>query len=287
MKYLLIPLMCFLAVTKVTLQSQFSKSKKLNVADNIFYNFVMFSASAIILLPWLITKRSSPDTYIFGAVSGVLSVCFQLSYLFAFSKGKPVLVTTINNFSMFIPIAVSCIFFGDEFSMLKFIALIFASISIVMITSKKGAEVTTKSNIWILFAFMAFLTCGLMSSVQKVYSNLSDNFDVFSFVATTYVTASILSFIALKFTTKRSDTEFKLTKEPIISASIAGVFLGIFQCVSTYSASVINGVILYSVYNCSTNILFAFVRMVFFKERLTKKQVGGVISGIISILFMQ
>ena len=274
MKYLLIPLMCFLAVTKVTLQSQFSKSKKLNIADNIFYNFVMFSASAIILLPWLITKRSSPDTYIFGAVSGVLSVCFQLSYLFAFSKGKPVLVTTINNFSMFIPIAVSCIFFGDEFSMFKFIALIFASISIVMITSKKGAEVTTKSNIWILFAFMAFLTCGLMSSVQKVYSNLSDNFDVFSFVA-------------LKFTTKRSDTEFKLTKEPIISASIAGVFLGIFQCVSTYSASVINGVILYSVYNCSTNILFAFVRMVFFKERLTKKQVGGVISGIISILFMQ
>ena len=287
MKYLLIPLMCFLAVSKVTLQSQYSKSRKLSAADNIFYNFVMFTASAIILLPSLIMKKSSPDTYIFGAIAGIMSVCFQLSYLLAFSQGKPVLVTTINNFSMFIPIAVSCIFFGDEFDYMKLIALVFATLSIIMITSKKGAEVTTASNIWILFAFLAFLTCGLMSSVQKVYANLSENFDVFSFVATTYITASVLSFIALKFVTRRSDTEFKITKAPIISASVAGVFLGVFQCVSTYSASVINGVILYSVYNCATNILFAFVRLTFFKERLTKKQITGVISGIFSILFMQ
>lgn len=287
MKYLLIPLMCFLAVSKVTLQSQFSKSKKLSIADNIFYNFIMFTASAIILLPSLIMRRSSPDTYIFGAVTGILSVCFQLSYLFAFSKGKPILVTTINNFSMFIPIAVSCIFFGDAFDSMKLIALVFATVSILLITSKKGPEVKTTSNIWILFAFIAFLTSGLMSAGQKAYANLSPDFDVFSYVATSYVTASVLSFITLKFVTKRSDSEFKITKEPIISASVAGIFLGIFQCISTYSASVINGVILYSVYNCATNMLFAFVRMTFFKERLTKKQISGVLAGICAILFMQ
>lgn len=287
MKYLLIPLMCFLAVTKVTLQSHFSKSKKLSMADNIFYNFAMFTAAAIILFPMLITRKSSLDTYLFGAFTGILSVCFQLSYLFAFSKGKPVLVTTINNFSMFIPIAVSCIFLGDEFSSMKIIALIFATISIVLITSKKGSEVTTTSNLWLLFAFIAFLTSGIMSSGQKLYANLTRDFDVFSYVGTAYITASVLAFISLKFAVKRSDIPFKVTKDAIISASFAGVFLGVFQCVNTYSASVINGVILYSVFNCATNILFAFVRMFFFKEKLTKNQIIGVLAGVFAIFFMQ
>ena len=107
--------MCILATSKVAVQSHYSKSKSLDFFDSIFYNFIMFSAVALFFMPALFLDVPSVSTYVYGSIAGILSVVFQLSYMLAFSKGKPVLVTTINNFSMFIPIAVSCIFFGDAF----------------------------------------------------------------------------------------------------------------------------------------------------------------------------
>ncbi len=289
MEYLLIPLMCFLAVTKVSLQSQFSKSRTLGFAENIFYNFVMFTAAAILFIPALFLKRSSADTYIFGFIAGILSVCFQLSYMFAFSCGKPVLVTTINNFSMFIPIAVSCIFLCEPFGIMKMIALFFAAISIWIITSKNNANISGSpaSNRWLVYTLLAFFCNGFISSNQKIYANFSTSFDAFSFVAITYITASCLSFVAFKLVVHNKSIIFQYNKESIVSAGTAGAFLGIFQCVSTYAASLIDGVILYTVYNCATNILFVVVRTIFFRENLSRKQILGVIFGLCSILFMQ
>ena len=289
MEYLLITLMCFLAVTKVSLQSQFSKSRTLAFEENIFYNFVMFTAAAVIFIPLLLFKKISLDTYIFGIIAGILSVGFQLSYMFAFSNGKPVLVTTINNFSMFIPIAVSCVFLYEPFEVTKLIAIFFAAASIWMITLKKNTNISkdSTSNVWVWYTLIAFLCNGFISSNQKIYANFSEHFDVFGFVAITYITASCLSFVTLKIATHSKSTTLKNKKEVVVSAGTAGVFLGIFQCVSTYAASVIDGVILYSVYNCATNILFAIIRVLFFKENLSKKQICGVIFGICSILLMQ
>ncbi|MBQ7793721.1 MAG: hypothetical protein IJ366_04290 [Clostridia bacterium] len=289
MEYLLIPLMCFLAVTKVSLQSQFSKSRTFGFADNTFYNFVMFTAAAILFLPVLFLKRTSADTYIFGIIAGILSVGFQLSYMFAFSCGKPVLVTTVNNFSMFIPIAVSCIFLCEPFGSMKMIALFFAAVSIWIITSKNNTKISSSatSNRWLLYTLLAFFCNGFISSNQKIYANFSTAFDAFSFVAITYVTASCLSFAIFKLTVYNKSVVFKWDKETIVSAGTSGIFLGIFQCVSTYAASVIDGVILYTVYNCATNILFVVVRTIFFRDNLSKKQILGLISGLCAILFMQ
>lgn len=289
MEYFIIALMCFLAVTKVTLQSQFSKSRSLGFAENIFYNFVMFLSAAILFIPTLIVKKSTPDVYIFGFISGVLSVGFQLSYMFAFSHSKPILVTTINNFSMFIPIAVSCLFLQEHFNIMKLVALLFVAVSIYLITAKNDVDNTSLSisKKGLIFILAAFCCNGLMSSNQKIYAAFTSDFDAFNFVAVTYVTAAVLTFFIFLFTTIQKKEVVIKKKEVIISAGTAGVFLGVFQCVSTYAASVINGVLLYSVYNCATNILFAVIRMIFFKEKLSKKQIIGVILGIFSILLMQ
>ena len=288
MKYLLIPLLCCLAVSKVTLQSNYSKSKQMGLTDNIFFNMMMFAVVGIFFSPWLIFGNVPLDTYFFGAITGVLSVCFQLTYLFAFSKGKPVLVTTLNNFSMFIPIAVSCLIFGEPFGISRLVALILATASILLITLKKddGKSNNPSSNLWILFTFFAFLANGLLTANQKVYANLASDFNVFGFVASSYVTATILSLIVFIVILKKSDEKFEFNKKALISAGGSGLFLGLFQCVNTYAASVIDGAILYSAYNCGSTVLFALVRIVFFGEKLSKRQLAGVFLGVCSIFFM-
>ena len=72
----------------------------------------------------------------------------------------------------------------------------------------------------------------------------------------------------------------------LISGASAGVIIGIFQCLNTYAASVIDGAVLYSSYNCAASILSAAVGRILFKERLSKKQFVGVIIGILCIVFL-
>jgi len=288
LKYLLIPLMCILATSKVLLQSHYSKSKTFSACDGVLYNCIMFTASALFLIPSLFLRGVSIYTWCFGIIAGALSVGFQLAYMHAFSRGKPVLVTTINNFSMFIPIAASCIFLDESFGMPRAIALVLATVSLILITSKdKNADSKKpRSNSWILFTVVAFLCNGFISTNQKVYANKSTGFDVFSFVSITYITASLLLFITMVIIRRRSLSAIVINKSTLLSAGGAGVFLGAFQCVSTYAASLIDGVILYSVYNVATNVLFAFIRVLFFAEKLSKKQIIGVCIAICSVLFM-
>lgn len=288
LKYLLIPLMCILATSKVLLQSHYSKSRAFRAPDSVLYNCIMFTASALFLIPSLFLRSVSVYTWCFGIIAGVLSVGFQLAYMHAFSRGKPVLVTTINNFSMFIPIAASYIFLDESFGVPRVIALALATVSLILITSKDKNTYSKKasSNSWILFTVMAFLCNGLISTNQKVYASKSTGFDVFSFVSITYITASVLLLTTLLIIRRRNLSPIVINKSTLFSAGGAGVFLGAFQCVSTYAASLIDGVILYSVYNVATNVLFAFIRVLFFAERLSKKQIVGVCIAICSVLIM-
>lgn len=56
--------------------------------------------------------------------------------------------------------------------------------------------------------------------------------------------------------------------------------------INTYAASVIDGAVLYSTYNCATSMLSAAVGRLLFKEKLTNKQMIGVIVGIVSIMLL-
>jgi hypothetical protein len=107
MKYLLIPLLVILALSKVTLQSGFSKKHNKGLSDNVFYNFLMFATVAVIFSFFLINVGATATTIFHGVIMGVLSICYQVFYICAFSKGKISLTIIINNFSMLIPLFAS------------------------------------------------------------------------------------------------------------------------------------------------------------------------------------
>lgn len=290
MKYLLIPLMCILAVAKITLQSDFSKKSDKSLYDNIFYNMLMFIVAALFFSPFLLKGSIEHLTLVQGIIMGVLSVVFQFFYINAFSKGKMTLTVIINNFSMLIPIAVSYLMFGEPLGIMKIIGIILALVSLVMVTARvKNESVAKKYDniLWAIFMIVVFLSNGLISVNQKIYSKTAPNLQVFAFVAIAYISASLIS-AAILAVMRLSNTQKKTVLSPkmLISGASAGVIIGIFQCLNTYAASVIDGAVLYSTYNCATSMLSAAVGRLLFKEKLTNKQMIGVIVGIVSIMLL-
>ena len=128
---------------------------------------------------------------------------------------------------------------------------------------------------------------GFISVNQKIYSKIAPNLQIFDFVAIAYISATVISaviLIVIRFLNNQKKSN--LSSKMLISGASAGVIIGFFQCLNTYAASVINGAVLYSSYNCVTSILSAAVGRILFKERLSKKQFVGVIIGILCIVFL-
>lgn len=292
MTYLLIPLLCLLASAKVTLQSKFSKTKNEDISDNIFFNGIMFLTVALLFIPSLIKNSASYQTFIYGIIMGILSVVFQFFYICALKKGKMTLTVIINNFSMLIPVSVSVILFDEAFGLTKALGTILALMSFCLNIAKEkkvsDSEASNKNNLlWLTYTILVFISNGLISVNQKIYSMLTPKLQIFEFVAVAYITAAIISFSAwtiISLKTKKSSAK----KEPtvIIFGCAAGILLGIFQCLNTFAASVIDGAILYSTYNCGVSLTLTVIGKIIFKEKLSEKQYIGVFIGIAAIVFM-
>lgn len=282
--------MCVLAVTKITLQSDFSKKSDKSLYDSVSYNMLMFLVAAVFFSPFLLGGSIEWLTLIQGIIMGVLSVIFQFFYICAFSKGKITLTVIINNFSMLLPIGVSYYMFNEPLGFMKIIGILLALVSLVLVTAKgKNETISKKSDniLWLIFMVLVFLSNGFISINQKIYSKTVPKLQVFAFVAIAYISATIISAVILIVMRLLNNQKIsKLNSKMLISGASAGVIIGVFQCLNTYAASIIDGAVLYSSYNCATSILSAAVGRVLFKERLSQKQFIGVIIGILSIMFL-
>lgn len=290
MKYLLILFLCLIAATKITVQSKFAKTSGRTPEDNILFNGFMFLTAAIIFLPFLVKNGALPITLLMGAVMGILSVVFQISYICAFSKGKMALTVMINNFSMLMPTVISAVFLNEGFGILKTTGTIIALVSLILSVSPDSEKINqtekSKKSEWLICTFLVFLSNGFISINQKLYSVFTDKIEVFEFVAAAYLTASFLTAVILMALNIKDHKCIHTDKKTVVLSIIVGVLLGIFQCLNTYSASVLPGTVLYPVYNCGVFVLCAVISVAVFCEKLTKRQWIGIAAGIFAIVLL-
>ena len=293
MEYLLIPVLWILAVTKVTLQSRFSKNDHTGRAQSIFFNGLIFFVGSLILLPSLFDGPINSDTLVFGIVMGVMSFIFQFFYVAAFARGKTSITMVINNFSMLIPVLFSVVMFNESFGPVKVVATALVIVSFFLTVkddpSKSEGKTSTRGfdGIWLICTLIALFSGGFGSCAQKWYATTTDDFQVFEFVSISYFTAALISVIAIGILgIKEKKINVKPTRPVVISACLAGAVLGIFQCFYTYAPSVIDAAVLYPAFNCGASLVVTVVGVVFFKEKCSLRQYIGIGIGILAILLL-
>ena len=294
MEYLLIPLGCALASLKVTLQSKFSKSGKHTLSQNIFFTAIMFATISLMLLPTLFDGGISGKTVFYATLLGSFSLLYQILYVIALSMGRMTLTVIINNFGMLIPMIVSILFLGDEFTLLIGIGAALALVSLcltVVNNSKKGkaSKNAVEGEVWLVMALLVFLTNGLASVAQKLYTaRAGEDFQLFEFVCIAYMIAAAEAFVIFAVLAPRDKKKgIKLvTKSTVLIGCGVGAALGLFQCVNTFAMSLIPAPIYYPAYNCGTALLLALIGAILFKERFTVRQYIGIAIGVLAILIL-
>ena len=292
MEYLLIPIMWILASAKVTFQSRFSKNDHPGASQSIFFNGLIFFTGALILSPSLFDGRLSPYTLIFGAVMGIMSFIFQFFYITAFSRGKMSITVVINNFSMLIPVVFAVVFLDEKFGIFKIIATVLVLISFCLTVKDNGNAKSVKGQskfdwIWLGCTLLAFFSGGIASISQKWYAAVTDELQVLEFVVVSYLTATLMSAIAIGvFGLKNKKIDIKPSRPVILWGCVTGVILGAFQCLFTYAPSIMDAAVLYPAYNCGASVMLTVVGAVFFKEKCNVRQYIGIGIGIAAIVLL-
>ena len=197
-----------------------------------------------------------------GAINGALYLGGFVLLQFNIRKNGVVLSSVFMKLGLLVPMAVSVIAFGEKPEILQIAGFVLALAAIVLINSggEKGA---VSSGLWLVLLLLGGGCCDMMS---KVYEELGDKALSPSFLLYTFAAACILCFALMA-----------AKKQHI---GIAEVFWGVLIGIPNFFSAKfllraledIDAVIVYPTYSVATLLVITLVGVVFFREKLGKRQ---------------
>jgi drug/metabolite transporter (DMT)-like permease len=225
--------------------------------------------------PWLIT----------GIILGSLFIL--MFYFIGLSTQKAgITVTTLaNKVSLIIPVFFSIFWFHEKISVLKYVALFLAIISISLTLYKK--DIGKTKLLYFFLPVIIFFGSGITDSVIK-YAQAVSIPPVESAVFSVFV-FFIAFLLATIFMVTKSKTYTIRFHTPTF---LLGILLGLVNFGSLYfiinalNKSNLNSSLVFALVNISIVSLCALIGILFFKEKLSKINLTGIILAILSLCLL-
>ena len=290
MQFLIILALVALGTVKTTFQSRISKKYIRNSQDTLIYNSQVFAAIAVVMA--IIFKVSVPDKTLicFALIVACATLIFQSTYSVALSTGPVSLTVLIINFNVLLTTAVSVFFFKDKFYLTQFFGIMFLVISMFLSTAKveDGQKISAK---WLILTIIAAVSTAAGALLQKCYGKLPTEVEASdtTFLFFMYGFASIFGVITIllkRYTGKKEKSTMGFNKVVLGVSCIIGLVLGLYQKLYMNALVNIDGTLLFPTYAGLSSLVMTLIGVVMFKDRLSRKQVWGVVCGIICIILM-
>lgn len=289
---LIIIILVLLGSGKVTIQGRASRRYVRNSKDSVLFNAFLFAAIALFLALFFPKSPLSAGILVFGCAVAVGTMIFQVGYAISLSTGPVSISVMIMNFSVMISTLFSLFYFKEQLFITQIAGMLFLVMSMVLsadTSADKSGGVTGK---WLFVSIAAMLANGTASCILKLFSSTSyaetENSDI-TMLIVTYAVASALSFalFVLKgHTGKREKLSFKLGFGLPLYALATGAVLSVYQKLNMYALATIDGSFMFPTYAGLSSLCMTFIGIVFFGDRLSKRQKLSVVCGIACVLLM-
>jgi drug/metabolite transporter (DMT)-like permease len=240
------------------------------------------TAGVIGLLLMLLKDTSySVETFIFGALLGLLFVASFFAFAKAVAAAGTALATISSRLSVIIPIVFSIILFDEEPSAFKLFGFLFTGITFVLFyfSLLKQSNSSNKKGKYYLLLFV-LISIGINDFSLKVFKDTRPETDEPFFVLIIFFFAFIYSmlFIVLK--------KIRIDKTTFIT----GVGLGVPNVFSTIfllaALSQLPAILVYPAINIGIILFTAIGAYTLWREGMNKPGIAALISGVLAILFL-
>jgi len=220
----------------------------------------------------------------FGILLGILFIA--MFYLIGKSSQKAgITVTTLaNKLSLVFPVLFSLLYFNEEITVLKTIGLIAAFVAVFLTVYKK--ELKTTNFIFIVLPVIIFIGSGITDSVVKFVQAVkinSEEASIFSSIVflIAFIIGLIISFLQKKY------QKFKHFPTLILGILLGAVNFGsLYFIINALNKSTLNSSMVFAINNMSIVALCAFLGTFFFREKLNKTNIVGILLAIFSLYFL-
>lgn len=222
------------------------------------------------------------QTLIYAAVYAILLIFAQWFYTAALAKGNTALCSTVYSLGFILPTLSGAILWAESFSFLDLLGVLCA-ISAVIVSSGKPQLKTGKSYYFAPLV-IAMLASGGLGIVQKLQqkSAYAEQKSIFLLIA--FTLAAVISLLFSLFAKNQGDTSFRRGKLAV--ASCIGVCFGCCNLLNTTLAGLLDSAIFFPTLNIGVILLSMICGVIFFKERISKKEIVVLILGGVSILLL-
>jgi drug/metabolite transporter (DMT)-like permease len=278
MIYILISILCSVTVGIIF---KSAKRYRINIPQIICWNYLVAIVCCLIFFDIPLTGLKLPSSPVYIYLGILLPTIFAI---LARSINQIGIARTdiAQRLSLFIPLLASYFLFGEQFNLIKLLALAIGLAAIVFILTKKGKRSDSGS---IVYPLMVFVGYGIVDVLFKQVALLP----AISYPASlliVFVLAFTIALIAVLYFVVKEKQQFKLIN------LACGVALGLFNFANIFfylkahhSLSKTPSVV-FAAMNLGVIVLGTLVGVYLFKEKLSSLNKVGIFLALLSIVIL-
>ena len=249
---------------------------------------VLFLGGAVVLLLFGGIPQSgvSMQTLLYALIYGILLILAQWFYTSALASGSTALCSTVYSMGFILPTLSGAVFWSESLRVAGVIGILCA-VSAVVISGigKKQSSSANKDIGYFVPLIIAMLASGGLGIIQKLQqrSPYAEQRSAFLLIAFLIAAGSSLLFALVSRT---PSPYIRLRKVSLAVAGCVGLFFGCCNLLNTYLAGKLDSAVFFPTLNIGVILLSMGCGVLFFKERLRKKDIAVLLLGIACILLL-
>lgn len=279
MNWLLLFTSIILETCKNAFSNKFSKEKLKCASDIYKFNMILYIGSFVFLI-FCGNKDVSGYTLILALLFAFVTAAAQHYYLKALNEGSFAFTAFVQGCNLVIPTIYGAFFLGERLTFLKICAVIILTFSTALALDVKSEKIKTKC---LIFSLFSMIFTGFVGILQTVHQLSEHKEELIGFLFYSFLFSVVMNFALWRIEEKKKPSELKLDKSSVTLAVFSGIFIGAVNIINLYLAGVMPKTVFYPVVNGGLIIMTLLSAVIFFHERLNKKQVLGLTAGIIAM----
>lgn len=229
----------------------------------------------------------SPDLLLISAFSGITTAIFVVTWLVCVKKSAYMMLDVFLMLGVLIPLICSNLLFQEAIKPIQWLGIGVLFIAVLIMCSYNNSiksKITPSSMMMLL---LCGATSGMADFSQKLFMKHIPDGSVAVFNFYTYVFASLILYISLFVAKKKTDATGKANLKKIFGyILIMAVCLFANSYFKTLAAGHLSAILLYPLNQGGSLILSALMSSIFFKEKITKKAVAGIVIAFVGLIII-
>lgn len=281
-------LFSILSSTGIYIIFKFVDKAKIPLLNIIIINYLIASVSGFLLAgEFPIQKILDADWLVTGLILGVLLIFLFFMVGYSSAKAGISITTVACKMAVVIPMVFAILAYKESIGIVKIISIIFAISAVSMSVYKKSTNNVKLSRLSILLPLILFIGMGIENSLLIFSKEKYINSDMSSVYTASLFSVALISgllIICIKPKMIKNFNNYKVW----LTGTLLGLtnFGSIYFVLRTLNSGVFTNSVSYGIINIGIVTLSVIIGTMFFKEKLSKLNISGVVVSIIAMILL-